>query len=407
MEDFVGFKFDGVRSEVLGIKRVSGGDRYNEKLHPDMEDKTAEVPGLDGSYFFGTDYKARTIDIDIAFDHLTEEQLRTLRTHFGSREIKELIFDEEPYKRYMAKIESPIELSYVCFDELKRNSIAGEQDGVRRERSKDKFEEREFSDSIVIAANSSITYQLPCIPVGEVTIEGEIESSVEEDIYTFTNNTEEDITVTISFTYEVFVPAWEQVKPYVYSGGTQRIYKGDGTISFVCYFPFAKSAFKTIPDGEESDWAISSRILTVTEYGSVDRYDNTTGRINVYNAGDLPTGFRLYIPGAQNEQITIAYKKKNADTSVTAALVIDPFTLETGDSGILIDTTKEIILGANPSTVGNEIEYTTTGNIYNKYINSGYFFHLEPNAKNDGAFIQINTGGLGTDVKIFYDYLYF
>ena len=131
MGDFLGFTFGDVHSSNLGITRVSGGDRYDEDLHPEIKDRTAEVPGLNGQYYFGSDFGEKTFDLEIAYDHLTEEQFRKLRQVFGTKEIKALIFDERPYKTYMVKIGSPIELSYICFDEPKK--VVGEpRDGVKK-----------------------------------------------------------------------------------------------------------------------------------------------------------------------------------------------------------------------------------------------------------------------------------
>ena len=126
MGDFIGFTFGGVHTSSLGITRVSGGDRYDESLHPEINDTTAEVPGMDGNYYFGSNYGPGKIDLELAFDSLTEAQFRKLRQVFGVKTQKELIFDERPYKKYIAKIESPIELSYVCFDEPKK-SIGAER----------------------------------------------------------------------------------------------------------------------------------------------------------------------------------------------------------------------------------------------------------------------------------------
>ena len=78
MGDFTGFEFGGVHSSDLGITRVSGGDRYDEQLHPEIKDRTVEVPGLNGEYYFGSDFGTRTFDIEIAFDLLTEELFRKL-----------------------------------------------------------------------------------------------------------------------------------------------------------------------------------------------------------------------------------------------------------------------------------------------------------------------------------------
>ena len=243
MGDFLGFTFGDVHSSDLGITRVSGGDRYDEELHPEIKDRTAEVPGLNGEYYFGSDFGSRSFDIEIAFDSLNEEQFRKLRQVFGTKNIKKLIFDEHPYKYYLAKLESPIELSYVCFDEPKK-IIGAARDGVR-------------------VANR--------IPITE-EVEGE------EQI--------------IGYTIER-----EQVTPYEYQEGTQRVYKGEGKITFKAYFPFAKSVYKVLPSNEEgSDWAVSSGILNSTQYASVDNYNN--GSITVYNPGDVATGFRLYLPAA-------------------------------------------------------------------------------------------------------------
>ena len=104
MGDFLGFTFGGVHSSDLGITRVSGGDRYDEELHPEIKDRTAEVAGLDGDYYFVTNYGVKKFTIDIAFDSLTEVQFRNLRRAFNTKTPQDLIFDERPYKKYTAKI---------------------------------------------------------------------------------------------------------------------------------------------------------------------------------------------------------------------------------------------------------------------------------------------------------------
>ena len=72
MGDFTGFKFGNKHSSELGIIRVSDGDRYETELHPETEDRTVEIPGLDGGYYFGANYKPKTISVKIAFNSLKE-----------------------------------------------------------------------------------------------------------------------------------------------------------------------------------------------------------------------------------------------------------------------------------------------------------------------------------------------
>ena len=377
MRDFTGFSFGDWHSSdpetgIVIVYRVSGGDRYDEELHPEIKDRTAEVPGLNGEYYFGSDFGPRSFDIEIAFDSLSEEQFRKLRQVFGTKDIKKLIFDERPYKYYLAKLESPIELSYVCFDEPKK-IIGVARDGVR-------------------AANR--------IPITE-EVEGE------EQI--------------IGYTVER-----EQITPYEYQEGTQRVYKGEGKITFKAYFPFAKSVYKVLPNNEEgSDWAVSSGILSAAAYNNIiDTYN--AGEIKVYNAGDLETGFRLYCPSISSE-LHITY---TLNTETIAALVIEPFETKTGDNGFIIDTNTGLITGVVNSTmkiahyndITGEVEeveeneaihidyygnvfYTTSGNLYNRHIKNGSFFKLQPNILSDDAIITIS--GVGGTPQIFYDYLYF
>ena len=43
--DYIGFTFNGVHSDTLGIKRTSEGSRFNENLLPTIQEKTVQVPG--------------------------------------------------------------------------------------------------------------------------------------------------------------------------------------------------------------------------------------------------------------------------------------------------------------------------------------------------------------------------
>ena len=336
MEDFTSFSFGGVESSRLGIYRTSDGDRFNEDLSPDIKDMTAEVPGRDGEYYFGSNYGTKKIEVNFAFNSLTEKQFRDLRATFNTKETKALIFNERPYKMYLAKIESPIELSYVCFDEPKK----------------------------VLANFNGIN--------GATTV---LRST----------------------------------------GERERIYKGEGKISFVCYFPFAKSVYKVLPIGNE-EWAESSGLLSNDEYeGIYDTYDTESEEIKIYNAGDLPTGFRLYLPASiVNQEITLEYRTESSDIqeNPVASLKINPITLKeidgvVVDEGVIVDTNNELIMGVRNFNVDQQgnYHYTTTGNIYNDCIDYGYFFRFNPDNKNSRTNLKVLGGAEG--VQIFYDYLYF
>lgn len=334
--DFLNFEFAGQNSSDFNIVRISDGDRFEETLHPEINDIAAEVPGMDGNYYFGSTFGRRNFSISFAFDSLTEEQFRNLRRWLGTKHMGKLIFSERPYKYYLAKIESPIELSYVCFDEYIKTPSNTTQPGIQWE-----------------------------------TVNG--------------------------------VRQRKQITPYEISDRRYRIYKGEGKVEFVCYFPYAKSEFKYLLSTDiDADWAVSSGMISEDEKASqnIDIYNN--GVIKVYNPGDVETGFRLFIPATNNHvgAITLSYND--------AALAIGEFDLKPytttnapqyNHDGVLIDTNSGLVVGA--TVVGTQV--TTTGILYNEYVQSGYFFKLQPNAVVED--LQISGGVSGT--KLFYDYLYF
>lgn len=127
MEDFIGFTYNGKHCiKDFGIYRTSDGSRYNDNLVPSMTDKTADVPGGDGQYFFQTTHKNRQFSISIAFDHLTEQKYREMRTWLDGKEIHDLVFDEAPYKVYSAKVTGTPQLKTICFDEHGQRIYKGE-----------------------------------------------------------------------------------------------------------------------------------------------------------------------------------------------------------------------------------------------------------------------------------------
>lgn len=115
--DFIGFTWDGMSMSRLNIIRMSGGDRFNENLLATTQDKTTQVPGNDGTYYFGSWYTAKPFSIQIAFEKMTELQIRQLKQLFGDKKIHRLSFDEQPYKEYLVKCTETPQLKYIPFDD--------------------------------------------------------------------------------------------------------------------------------------------------------------------------------------------------------------------------------------------------------------------------------------------------
>lgn len=307
--DFIGFSFNGYRSEDLGIVRVSDGSRYNEDLIPTTQDKTVQVPGGDGFYYFGSDYTQRQFSINIAFDELTEKQFRELQQVFGTKELGKLVFDERPYKYYMVKSGKP-QLKYICFG----------KDG-------------------------------------------------------------------------------------------ERTYKGEGTLTFTAYYPFAKSAFKFLEKEIEKETGKEVYVLRKT-YPNIEEWAEASGMkaqgaldkvpesptegaypISVYNAGDLEADFILKFNGAPNSAMNIELSQQNV-AGKKGFLNLKKFDLKGTDTGFQINTKTNLIEGFNTKGL--------TGILYNENIIQGDFFKIPP--RKEGY--QISVIG-ATPIEIVYDYIYY
>ena len=302
--DFIGFSFNEHRSESLGIVRVSDGSRYNEDLVPTTQDKTVQVPGGDGFYYFGSDYTQKPFTIPIAFDELTEKQFRELQQVFGTKELGKLVFDERPYKYYMVKSSKP-QLKYICFGK-----------------------------------------------------EGD------------------------------------------------RIYKGEGTLNFTAYYPYAKSVHKFLDeysDKNKDEWKEASGMrpskqTTEFTYDTFDENDT----VRVYNAGDLEADFILKFNGAPSNAVNIELSQQDVSDK-KAFLNLKKFGLKNADTGFQINTKTNLIEGFNAEGL--------TGTLYNENITQGDFFKIPTRdffkiPTQEEKSYQISVTG-ATPIEIVYDYIYY
>lgn len=320
--DFISFSYNGVHSTDLGIVHVSSSDRYADALLSTIQDKTVQVSGSDGTYFFGSYYTQRPITLIIAFDSMTETQLRRARVLFGDKQSHPLVFDEEPYKVYYAKVTGTPQYNYICF-----------------------------------------------------------------------NNYEDD----------------SNINP--------RIYKGEGTINFICYDPFAHcpNQYKYLDQwavndpswykyDNKNEWNLSAGLLSTKGTGTA-AYDTFLNRsFKLYNPGDVAADFKLIIPiGASFSGIKVS---NNEDLESHTLNFNAPVTAKGNDTHLLFNSKTNLVEGLN--IVGTTV--TRTGNLYNEKIGDGHWFRIPINQGNKIWNFTINdySAAQGTDNPILeYDYLYF
>lgn len=113
--DFRGFRFGNIHSSDLNLEVVSTSNRYEARTLPNPTDTAVDIPGSDGQYLFGSVYKNREITVNVAFDSVSEEIYRKIRQLFATDKPQDLVFDEEPYKTWKAKLKSKPEFKSLCF----------------------------------------------------------------------------------------------------------------------------------------------------------------------------------------------------------------------------------------------------------------------------------------------------
>ena len=149
----------------------------------------------------------------------------------------------------------------------------------------------------------------------------------------------------------------------------QRIYKGEGSIQFVAYYPFALSRFKYLSESSytnESEWQAASGMLSTK--GS---YDGTGTTIRLFNPGDFESDCCAYYAVSSSAlSNTIQVKQGN---TLYGGMSLASFAKKGDDTYIRINSRANVIEGLTGSSVSS---LSLSGNIYNEYITSGDFFKI-------------------------------
>ena len=121
-----------------------------------------------------------------------------------------------------------------------------------------------------------------------------------------------------------------------------RIYKGEGTVQLVAYYPFA--------------FSVVSPSLIYTAGGAV-----------INNVGDLPANLNVIYNLTEGfTDISLELREEPNSTNI-AELNLKNIERVEGDTYMLINTQTQLIEGLNA-------QKEKTGNLYNKYIDTGDFF---------------------------------
>ena len=288
--DFCGFTFNGIHTSELNILRTSNGSRYNDVLGPSFQDKTAPIEGGDGTLFWDSYYNNTPIPIQFAFDSLTEAQLRRLRQVFCAKAVGEFIFDENPYKAYTAKVQSPAQISSICFDD----------------------------------------------------------------------------------------------------GEGNRVYKGEGSVQFIAYYPYAKSVHKFLNEFDDSFYTNKSEWSAASGMASTQgSYDGTGTTISLFNPGDIETDWQAFYTMTSSGCALTSISLNNGEGQMAFSTISRK---DANDAYLRLNSRTGLIEGCDSNKV-------PTGTLYNDCLVAGDFFKIPLGSS---TFVS-NT----SCAEIKYNYLYY
>ena len=186
--------------------------------------------------------------------------------------------------------------------------------------------------------------------------------------------------------WDVKISAPPTISFIPFEEGGQRIYKGEGTISFIAYQSFAHNpkGKKWLGDYDQElqSFLAISGVKAQGSYDAIQTNDNGSTVI-VFNAGNKPTPFNLTFLAAEGE-FTLSDSSKG----------VLNFTIPAAYNGTRFRINNKLHLFEHLNEDG-----TPSGVVYNDGITGGNFFKLEPGESTLSC-------GLAP-IAIDYKYLYF
>ena len=213
-----------------------------------------------------------------------------------------------------------------------------------------------------------------------------------------------------------------------------RVYKGELTLQFISYYPYAIDNFKAYDDEQFQDdypnideWYSSVPLLSLNQYTALTTNSSLDSGSNagyfIYNPSDLETDVKIILNwNAVPSDLSIKLNHRgqfanraagstSGDTTI-GQLNFTNLAVDSGDTRIVVNTATNLVYGI-------DAEGRQTGTLYNKYLTSGDFFKLPVTQEKDAAvssvltdycdylWINVARPTTGYNCQVEYNYLYY
>ena len=113
---FISFSYGGKIIEDFNLIVVNGSDMLSKSLYANFEDSTTNNSVLNGQYYWGTHFNANNLQLTLATDGMTQNQLDDFKRWFRPGIERELILSEHPNRAIRARIAEPPSMEVLPFE---------------------------------------------------------------------------------------------------------------------------------------------------------------------------------------------------------------------------------------------------------------------------------------------------
>ena len=299
LQDFVGFRFGSIHSSELGLYVVSSGKRYSKNLLPSISNVSTDIPGSDGSYYFGSIFKNQSFSVDVAFDSIDEPTWRKLSQIFANDKLQDLVFDELPFKTYKAKVKSKPNFKHACFMDR--------ETGQRLYKGEGKIEFESYYpfafgfDKYLVRATDNYYTPHKILPIDE-TVESPYRDKKFKKPLPELITEHYNVAGNMNTPWKTGFPTLEQVQQ-----GELYFKDPNGNTSLIVD---TRAYWNNVPEWQSAAQLLVSptldpdgELIFLPQYSKINYYNMDTGlnaengligsRLLVYNPGDLPVDFEL------------------------------------------------------------------------------------------------------------------
>lgn len=120
---YISFSFGGKFIEDFDLIVVNGGDRMERQIYSNFSDNVTSNDTRDGQIFWGATQTTNQLELTLATDEMSEQDLDNFREWFAPGKTRELIMSEHPNRAIMARVSDTPQYSFIPFEKIETYKV--------------------------------------------------------------------------------------------------------------------------------------------------------------------------------------------------------------------------------------------------------------------------------------------